>query len=508
MTQVKSARPVGAPILEVQNLSKTFPGQRALQNVSIEVRRGEVLALLGENGSGKSTLVKVLSAYHSPDEGADFLLDGVPADIESKATQSRIRFVHQRTALVDELSILENLCLGRGFLTKGGILIDWKREAKLMTARLADFGCDLPVSTPVAQLTRAERAVVTIVRAVEGWEAAGGILVLDEPTAFLPSEEVDRLLDTIRKLRADGAGILFISHHLEDVFAVADRAVVLRDGRLVAERRVVDTDEGELITDIVGQRLSKVYPDAPMARANVVLSVRDLEAAPITGLSFDLHEGEILGVTGQSGSGQDTLSAALFGAEKPQSGSVILNGKEIFGSNPRQSVRAGIAFVPANRAEAGVVPEMSVRDNVTLADVPSVTRWGVMLSKSLEQEALRPWTERLRLTPGAEERMISLLSGGNQQKAVLAKWMRRKPKILLLDEPTNGVDIATKTTIFELVGESVSHGAAAIVCSMNAIELAETCDRVLVLYGGRLFAELVGEDLTPHSITAASLGQN
>jgi ribose transport system ATP-binding protein len=240
----------------------------------------------------------------------------------------------------------------------------------------------------------------------------------------------------------------------------------------------------------------------------VILSVRGLCSPPISDVSFDLHAGEILGVTGTTGSGQDTLAASLFGAIRSEDGEVLLDGRPFDHTSPSASTRAGLAYIPADRAAAGCVPSLSVRENVMLADLASVTRAHLIVSKRKELADLAPWAERLRLTPGSEERAISVLSGGNQQKAVMAKWLRRNPRVLLLDEPTHGVDVASKKTIFEMVGEAVAGGAAALVCSMNALELAETCDRVLVLRDGRIVTELSGRNLTSHAITEASYGRN
>ncbi len=494
-----------SPLLAVEELSKTFPGQRALRDVTLAVRPGEVLGLLGQNGSGKSTLIKVLAGYHEPDPGYRAWFAGEPVSLDSHETawRRRAHFIHQELALVPTLGATENLALGRGFETGRFGRIRWRAERRRAEESLRSFGFDIDVEVPTGELDPAERTAIAIARVLQGWDSPQGLLVLDEATAALPRPEVDRLFDAVRRLAGAGAGVIFVSHRLEEVLAVTDRIAVLRDGELVAETETASVDHAALVELIVGRALDQLYVAPPPPRDDVLLSVRDLEGEGLEGVSFDIHAGEIVGVAGLVGSGRDRLCAALFGAE-PATGSVRLAGRELSGADPHRRLEEGLALVPANRGRDGVVAPLCFRENLTLSALAPLRRHGRIRASS-ERRECEEWMERIDLQPRRPERPIREFSGGNQQKAVIARALRAKPRLLLLDEPTQGVDVGAKASIYRLLAEAAAAGTAALICSSEPEELAGICDRVLVFRGGRQCAELTAEGLAPDRIATETL---
>jgi ribose transport system ATP-binding protein len=495
-----------SPLLRFTNLSKTFRGQRALIEVDLELRSGEVCALVGQNGSGKSTLIKVLAGYHAPDIGARLEFDGQPVPFGELSAPWRrhIRFIHQDLGLVPTLNTLDNLGLGTGFVTGRWGRIRWRAEARRARKVLSEFGVDINVYKPVGRLSTVEQTLVAIVRALADWHDSAGILVLDEPTASLTQPEVQRLFSALRRVRQEGMAILFVSHRLEETFDIADRVVVLREGRLVSDCAIDQIDEHGLITQIIGRPPESLYPELPPARSDVVLEASGLTGDRARSVDIKLYAGEILGVAGLSGSGREEISDLIFDGGSLRSGQITVAGKRLTGIGPRRSVAAGIAFVPADRAARAVVPSFSVGANITLPLMAPLTRWG-RIDRHKERADVAGWIERVELRPPNPDAPLVALSGGNQQKAIIAKWLRTKPRVLLADEPTQGVDVGAKAAIYNLLAEAAAVGTGVLLCSSEEEDLAELCDRVLVLRNGHVVAELAGAALTHERIVAETL---
>lgn len=500
--------PGPTPPLQILSLSKTYPGQVALDGARLEVRAGEVHALVGQNGSGKSTLIKLLGGYVKADHGADVRFAGQPVDLWHlpPEVRSHVRIVHQDLGLVPTLSAVENLGLGRGYHTAFAGRIRWRDETRRAQEALLRFGLAPDVRQPVATLSAAERAAIAIVRALQDWDdSRPGLLVLDEPTASLNRGEVDALFTEVRRLTARGAGVLFVSHALDEVLGLADRVTVLRDGKVVAEGvPAKDLDPASLVQLIVGRKVTDLFP-APAARAGrPVLEADMLVGITLRGVSLKVHEGEVVGVAGLVGSGRDEICPALFGATPRFAGKVLVDKRKVFAS-PRDSVIAGVALVPADRKAVGLDPEDRLVQHVPLPRLGPLQRRGILRHREARAEVAE-WVERLDVQPPMLDRRMEKFSGGNQQKAVLARWLRTEPRVLLLDEPTQGVDVGAKAAIYRDVVGAAAEGTAVLVASSDAEELVHLCDRVLVLRAGTLAAELTGPSLTEERLVAETLG--
>ena len=493
--------------LSLQHLSKTFPGQRALDDVDFEVRGGEVHCLLGQNGSGKSTLIKILAGYHTPDAGARGSFDGEEIDFAhgDAPWRKRLRFIHQDLGLVPSLNAIDNLALGRGFHTNRFGGIRWRAEADRAQRALAGFGVQLDVRQPVVRLSASERSMLAIVRALQDLDDEHfTVLILDEPTSSLPQPEVDRLFTAVRSVRDRGAGVVFVTHRLPEVFAIGDRVSVLRDGRCVGSRDVAALTSDELVSMIVVGGLDKASRAQSSPGADVVIRVARLAGQSVVDVSFEVHRGEILGIAGLDGSGRDELAGLIFGSRVRTSGEVRVDGTALPRGDVRKAMAAGVAHVPASRAVEGIIPAFAVRENVSLAHLgPLTRRWRV--DRGDEHREVMAWATKLGVRPLEIERPVATLSGGNQQKVVLAKWLRGKPALLVLDEPTQGVDVSAKSQIYGVLAAGAVDGIATIVCSNDAAELVAICDRVLVLRDGRVAATLAGADLSEERIAAEVL---
>ena len=506
------AAPHLRPVLVVQRLSKTYPGQVALNNASLMVRSGEVHAIVGQNGSGKSTLIKLLGGYVKADHGARVLFDGEPIDLWAAppGERRRIRIVHQDLGLVPSLSTIENLGLGHGWKTGFGNRILWSEEAERAQADLLRFGLAPDVRRPVASLSAAERAAIAIVRALRDWQPEEqGLLILDEPTASLNRQEVDALFREVRRVAAAGSGVIFVSHIIDEVLELADRVTVLRDGKVVgAGIPTGELDPQSLIELIVGRSVDSLYrspesvPERPAGRP--LLEVEGVSGRTLRGLSMRVDAGEVVGVAGLVGSGRDELAGCIYGVTPRFTGKVLVNKQKVF-ATPRDSIRAGMAFVPADRKTVGLIPEERLVEHVPLPRLGPLQSRGRLKHRAVGRE-VQHWIERMDVQPPLLGRRMEKFSGGNQQKAVLARWLRTEPQVLLLDEPTQGVDVGAKATIYRTITEAAAGGVAVVLSSSDAEELVNTCDRVLVFRGGMLAAELAGHELTQDRVMAESLG--
>ncbi len=511
MTGPPEAAPAGGwradqLLLDIREISKTFPGQVALDRARISLRSGEVHALVGQNGSGKSTLIKLLSGYIKADHGARVELFGRRADLWHRDERStRIRVVHQDLGLVHNLSTVENLGLGHGYETGLGGRIRWRRESARAQELLSAFGVTPDVRQPVGGLSAAERAAVAIVRALRGLDDEG-VLILDEPTASLNRGEVDALFQAVRGAARRGVGVIFVSHLLEEVLDLADRVTVLRDGRVVAEGLPTQgLEQGALIRHIVGDAADLGSRPARRKTGAHRLEVENLVGATLRGVSLKVRAGEVVGIAGLIGSGRDELPGAVFGATPRFRGKVLVDKAKVF-ANPQESIAASMAYVPADRKAVGLLARHRVHEHITLPRLGPLQRWGKLLHRQTARDA-RYWAGRVELQPLDVYRRMEKFSGGNQQKAVLARWLRTDPKVLLLSEPTQGVDVGAKPVIYDLIDRAAGDGVAVVVASSDAGELVRLCDRVLVMRGGTVVAELSGAQLSGSRVTAETLGR-
>ena len=491
--------------LVMRGIRKSFDSTQALKGVNFSARRGEVHAIVGENGAGKSTLMKILAGALRRDAGA-ILLDGQPAVLRSpfSAHQLGIRAVYQEFSLVRHLSITENILLGQ--MPRGRLrgLVDWKRAHQLAEEKLADIGfTGLDVRALVSSLSVSHQQMVEIAKAAV---TKPRIWILDEPSAVLSQEELKRLFDLIRKLKSESSLILYISHRLDEVFKIADRITVLKDGELIGTVRPEETDENQLIKMMVGRTLGEFYPKRLNRPGDEVLSVHGLtRQGSFSEVSFCVRSGEIVGLFGLVGSGRTQVARCIFGADRVSGGEIHLDGQRISTRSPRDAVRAGIALVTEDRKRDGLVMHCSIRDNVSLAILQQLSRGGV-LDTHRRDTLVRAQVRELSVHPDDIRRLARQLSGGNQQKVVLAKWLLAQAHVLILDEPTRGVDVATKVEIYRIISALAERGAAILIISSELPEILGMSDRAIVMREGRLAGEFETALASEESLLACAAG--
>ena len=513
MTTGASERSAAAGLrfaLEVRSLTKTFAGIPALSALDLTIEPGEIHALVGENGSGKSTVIKILAGYHRPDPGGEVRVGGERLVWGSAESSSALgcRFVHQDLGLVDGLSILDNLFIGGGFSCRFGTVLDRASRAAAR-AMLSQVGVDVDPRQLVGTLSPAQRTAVAVARAMKD-TASGAVklMVFDEPTATLPDNEVNQLLQTIRAVAARGVGVLYVTHRLDEIFVLAKNVTVLRDGRKVATVPVASVDRKKLVNLLVGSELDDAHAESVAVhteRGGPVLEVEALTAPRIDGVSFTARAGDIIGVAGITGSGRETILGTIFGAQPRTGGRVAVNGVAIRPSQPSHAMRSLMAYLPPDRKISGGVMTLSARENCSLSNLAPFWRvpW---LRRRMERSEVASWFARLDVRPPRVEADLATFSGGNQQKILFAKWLRLGPSVFLLDEPTQGVDVGAKAQLHHQLLGAAAHGAAVIVSSSDADELVAICHRVLVLRGGRIVADLSKGEITVARISGESLG--
>lgn len=498
------------PIISVRNISKTFTGRRVLEGFNLDIQPGEVHGLLGQNGSGKSTFIKILAGYHEPDPDPEASLRLLGREVSlplrpGESTRLGLAFVHQDLGLIETATVLENVRVRRYGLAPGW-RIPWGRERRHVRRVLEQFGLDIDPYALVSTLRQAERAQVAIVRAFDLLSnVERGLLVLDEPTPYLPRDGVDRVFKTVRDVAARGFGVLFVSHRLEEVFQITNRVTVLRDGKVVDSAATDSLDEQSLIHRILGFSLDQLYPEPHTPREDSVFSVDHLSGNSVDDVSLELNRGEIVGVTGLLGMGWDRLPYLLFGAEKATDGSLRIDSKNVKMQtlDPTTAIKLGIAFLPANRLREGSLQTATVTENLTLATLEKYFKRG-LLHVGQERHAVKRLLQEYDVRPPEGDRVFSTLSGGNQQKVLVAKWFETRPRVLLLHEPTQGVDVGARAAIFRRIRDAAAEGAAVLLATSEYEDLPHLCDRVIVFRSGRAVAELHGGSLTHERIVEQS----
>lgn len=484
--------------LRIDTLVKTFGGIRALNGVSLDLGAGEILALCGENGAGKSTLAKALAGEVVPDSGT-IALDGEPVRLANPAAAHRlgIAVIAQELTYVPDLSVTENVLLGR--LPRRNRRIDWEAAHLQASEIISPLAPDLArrVRHPLSTLPVAERQIVEIARALS---LDARVIVLDEPTAALGREDAERLFALARDLAHRGVGLIYISHRLDEVFALADRVAVLRDGLVVSVRAIAETSRGNVVRDMVGSDIAEFSRNRGGDVGEPVLQVRDLgSGTAIDGVSLTVRAGEIVGVFGLLGSGSDVLVKSLFGARRADRGEVIVGGRSLGVPTPERARRAGIALVPGERKEAGLVLALDVRENLSLSTLPQLSRFGV-INRRRERMAATASVRALRIRTPSLDVPVSRLSGGNQQKVVLGRWLKARPRVFVLEEPTRGIDVGAKVEVYRLMEELVAEGAAILLVSSELPEIMAMSDRILVLCRGRVAAEYPRDEATQEEV--------
>jgi ribose transport system ATP-binding protein len=485
------------PLLAVRGVSKQFGGTKALSDVGLEVDAGEIVALLGENGAGKSTLIKILAGVYPLDEGSVSWRGG---DASRSLRHLPIAFIHQDLGLIDWMTVAENICLTLGYPRRHG-MVDWRAASQRAATALASLGADIDPDVRIQDLSRTEKSLVAIARALA---AETEILVLDEPTASLPADEVARLFAALQRLRDRGVGMIYVSHRLDEVFEIGDRVVVLRDGRVAGERRIAETTPEEVILLIVGREPSQVFRRPTHREGEARLSLQGMAVGAVGPIDCAIHAGEVVGLVGLRGAGQESIGRTLFGLQAITAGRVVVDGRPLAAGSPREAMRQGINLVCADRVGESVMPNLTVRENLFINPLAAGLGPFAFLSPGRESHASRDIGARVGLRPNDPSLAIELLSGGNQQKVVIGRWLHLAGKIYVFEDPTAGVDVGAKAEIYRLFDVALQAGAAIVIVSTDFEEIAKVCHRALVFDRGRVVAELGAADLSVENLLASA----
>ncbi|MEL6465310.1 MAG: sugar ABC transporter ATP-binding protein [Pseudomonadota bacterium] len=493
----------GHAVLALKDITKTFPGVRALSEVSLSLYPGKVTALIGENGAGKSTVVKILTGIYQPNSGK-ILVDGRPTafSVPQSAADNGVTAIHQETVLFDELSVAENIFLGHA--PRGALgLIDHKAMVAKARALLDGIGAQIDPEHKLKDLGIANKHLVAIARALS---IDARVVIMDEPTAALSHKEIEELYDLVESLKAQGKAILFISHKFDEIFRIADNYTVFRDGQLIGDGAIKDVTEAELVKMMVGRDVSQIFPKRAPNPGDIVLRVQGYaHPTEFDDIGFELRTGEILGFYGLVGAGRSEFMQSLFGMTRPSGGRVEVDGRPVDIKSPADAVANGIVYVPEDRGSQGAILDLPIFQNVTLPSLGRISSNG-FLRMAEEFKLAREYTERLDLRAASLDTHVGNLSGGNQQKVVIAKWLATQPKVIILDEPTKGVDIGSKAAVHDFMAELAAQGLAIIMVSSEIPEVLGMSDRVIVMREGRMAAELCGDDLQPETLVRHAAG--
>jgi ABC-type sugar transport system ATPase subunit len=484
-------------VLEMKKITKHFPGVKALSNVDIKLKKGEILGLLGENGAGKSTLIKILSGAYSLEEGAIYI-EGEKFEFKHphESLGAGIRVIYQELTSFEPLTVAENIFAGETIRGRMG-LISWRRLGRMAKEILDRLGSNIKPFALMENLTVAGKQMVEIAKAIHGNVK---VLVMDEPTSALDEKDVATLYKVIRKLRDDPVAIIYITHRMEEIFEITDRVVVLRDGKKVGDKEIKDTTKSELVSMIVGRKLSEQYPKKQTEKGKVIFEVKGLSYLKrVKDVSFSLREGEIVAFFGLLGAGTHNLFSILFGDKKATSGEVFIEGKKINITHPNIAKAAGMGYVPLDRKEEGVALVMDIKENITSSNIENLGR-SFVLDRNIEKEHSRKWFDRLNIKAPGLDTTASSLSGGNQQKVVVAKWLERDSRILLMNEPTRGIDVGSKAEIYRIAEDLCQDGVGVLMVSSELPEIMAIADRVYVMKDGRISGEFKVQDTSQEEL--------
>jgi ABC-type sugar transport system ATPase subunit len=488
-------------VLRMENITKEFPGVRALDDVSIELHKGEVLGILGENGAGKSTLIKILAGNYIKDSG-DIYVDGEKFEIKgpAEAMASGIRVIYQELNTLDNLTVTENIFIGEQLVKKPFRTVDWKAMTKSAVMLLDSLNVRLNPNTIMGDLTVSEKQIVEIAKAIS---REAKILVMDEPTAALSEEETQALFKIIRTLKQKGVAIIYISHRLKEIFEITDRVTVLRDGKKVGTLKTVDTDSNKFVEMMVGRDIKDMYPKREISIGKTVMEVKNLTAEGFNDISFELKKGEILGIFGLLGAGRTSLVKALFGANKIKGGEIIVNGNKINLKGPSIARDEKIGLVPLDRKAEGLALIMGVKENITLANIKDLGK-SFLINRAAERKKAEKWVEEIGIRTPTVDQEVNSLSGGNQQKVVLAKWLESGSRIIILNEPTRGIDVGAKIEIYKLMQDLCERGDSIIMISSELPEIMSIADRIIVMSKGRFTDEYLRKEASEEKLLRAA----
>ena len=490
-------------LLEMSNIVKEFHGVRALKGVQLNIRKGEVHALMGENGAGKSTLIKILTGVYHHDEGS-IVFDGEETVFKApvEAQLKGISTIYQEVNLIPYMSVTENIFIGREPKTKYGT-VDWKKANNDAKAILLNMGIDIDVRQPVHTYSTAIQQMVSIARAVS---MKAKLVVMDEPTSSLDDKEVEVLFRVISRLKGEGVSIIFVSHRLDEIYAVCDRITVLRDGAYIGTWSTSELTQNQLIAHMIGkteeevEALTKMKSSSDKSKKKVVIKLEGIrQGTRLENMSFELHEGEVLGMAGLLGSGRTETAKVIAGMTPPDEGSIVFESNRVTLKSPRNAIKCGIAICTENRKDDGIIPNMSVRENITIASLKKFSKFG-FISKKLQDQVVNDFINKMGIKTPNPEQKIKYLSGGNQQKVLLARWLVRNPKLLVLDEPTRGIDVGAKAEIYAFIDELSKKGLSILLISSEFEELVHNADRIIVLRDGKKIGELTGSERTQDNI--------
>lgn len=491
------------PVLELRNISKTFPGVKALDGVKLQLYPGQVTALIGENGAGKSTLVKVLTGIYAPD-GGDILIDDKPVTMQAATDAKRhgISAIHQEAVMFDELTVTENIFINNQSRNMFGLL-DWKLMRTRAKTLLEYLDVNIDPDLPLRELSVAHKHLVSFAAALS---VNSNIVIMDEPTASLSHHEIQELYRLVRRLRDEGKAILFISHKFDEIFEICDRYTVFRDGQFVGAGEISDVTQDDLVAMMVGRTVNQIYPKIETEIGDTVMSVNGLShPTEFDDIDFNLRKGEILGFYGLVGAGRSEVMQALFGLTRTSSGSMSLNDKPFKPRNPGDAIDQGLVYVPEDRQHQGTILTLPIFQNITLPQLGGLSRSG-FIDTAREYDVARKYATRLQLKAASLSENVENLSGGNQQKVVIGKWLATNPNVIIVDEPTKGIDIGSKAAVHKFMGELVAQGLSVIMVSSELPEIMGMADRVIVMHEGRIVARFDRDDMTAEAIVTAATG--